>query len=465
MNGIEDKVDKMIKEKESKAKQSKKEKVSGKNIDKDPKSQEKQKRESISAKNWLKIIIWTLIGIGILGAIVYYIVWPWIANLLGIEIPGWIGWVIQAITIIFFIWFLTWIRVVGPKEHGPKVFFGNLGEDYADPPDPKSSDEKKKKGGTIHGIYKLIYGYCKSGLHIVPRLPGCGIIKIPKTRFELDYAPRLAMSKRTKKKQERFGKQFLLVNAAVYTEFGRDYFSVKNAIERRIPTTEEALLDYTDSLVDSSIREAIGGMDWAEATEKRGREKIEKTTKGNIEDPNSIFSLGGFDEEKTKVVIKTIDLESKELKKALVKPDYQKLQKEGAIYESERIKLETQVIGKIRKQMVSQGFSEEKADEFAHKVYELNVSKDLQKETGMSVVKLIRFESNSALGNTIGEGIAAAGAIAGIMAGETMKSSGSGKSSEKEESSDKKKSKKSEEEESKDRKAGKALIERYSHYS
>lgn len=438
MNGIEDKVDKMIREKESKVKQNNQEKASGGNIEKNPKGQEEQKEESISVKNWAKIILWTLIGIVILSAIVYYVVWPWISSILGIEIPVWIGWVFQVIAVVFLIWLLTWIRIVGPKEHGIKSFLGSLGEDYVD------------KKGKAHGIYRLIYGYCKSGVHIVPRLPGgCGIIKIPKTRFELNPKPRVTVSKRTEKNNEKYGKQFLLSEIAIYTEFGRDYESVKNAIERETPTAQEALTDFSDSLIDDSNREAIGSMDWAKATEKEGRIELRETVKRNIDDPNSVFTLGGLNTKRTTVAVKMVDLEDKNLKKAMVQPDFERFQQEGAVHEAQRVKIEAQVIGEIRKEIVAKGFTEINADKIAHDIYELQVSKDLQVDTGMQVVKLIRFQSNSSLGSTIGEGVAAAGAVAGIMAGETMKSSG--KSSEKEESSDKKKSKDSEKNEAADR--------------
>lgn len=460
---IEDEIDRMKGKKEPEVKEKKQEKTSSERVrsieknpkdqeEKNPKDQEAQKEESISKKSWTKIILWTLIGIGILCAIVYYVIWPWIANLLGIEIPGW---VFQVIVIVFFIWFLTWIRIVNPQEHGLKVFFGNLGEEYADKPKPDDPDPDKKKGGKIRGIYKLIYGYCKSGLHIVPRLPGCGIIKMPTQIFELSPEPRLVISKRTEKNGERYGKQFLLTELSVYTQFGRDYWSLVQAVKGKIPDNQEGLTKLADSLIDSSMRDAAGDMDWATATEKNGRDKIGSTIIANIRDPNSVFTLGGLDTEKAKVAVRAIDLENKALKKAMAMPDYEKFQREGAEYEAARIKIETQVLGEIRKELSAKGFSEANVDKIAHDIYELQITRDLQEETGMQVVKLIRFQSNSALGSTIGEGAAAAGAVAGIMAGETMKSGGK--------SSEKKKEEK--EDESEDRKAGKALIERYSRYS
>ena len=303
---------------------------------------------------------------------------------------------LSAVALIAFI--IYSILSVGPDEIGIKILFGKITDEL-----------------------------CDSGLHLVPKLPQCYIAKIPKTRFELGYAPRLVISKRgewgPEEDRQKFGKQLLLITATIYTEFGREIDDVKAVIEKKIPTTEEGLIKVTDSLVDSAFRDAGGSMTWGEATEIEGREKIRQTVKEVIGGDNSYFRLGGFNLEKTDIVLRVVDLQSETLKKAMAEPDIERFQAEGAEYEAERLLRETEVLGKIKTALTKKGFSNEKAQEIAHNIYELQVSADVQRETGMEAVKLVRFQTGNS-GNTIAAAIAEAltafGAARGLLEGRSL---------------------------------------------
>ena len=306
--------------------------------------------------------------------------------------------VIVALAFLTAIWLATWIRMVDKKHIAAVIFF------------------------------EKIVGYRDSGPCLVPRLPHCGLVKIPKTRLKLNFDPRLAISKKGKEgkgeNEEEFGKQMIVVDAVIYTEFDRNFQSVKNAIERGTPTTEEGLRDYVVGEIDSAFREAIGSMTWGIATEKDGRAKILDIVNERITGANSPFKLGGLNTDKTDVALRVVDLEDKDLKKAISQPDKEKLFAQGAKYEARRLQRETEVVGTIRKKLVEGGFDPMNADQIAHSIYELQVTKGLQVDTGKEVVKLIRFQTSSggsAIAGNIAEALVAGSAAQQIIAGSAGK--------------------------------------------
>lgn len=247
-------------------------------------------------------------------------------------------------------------------------------------------------------------GLCESGLTWRVKAPHCGIHLLPKQRFELAYDPRVVISK----KSGKFGKQMLLVAVTVYTEFERKEQEARDAIERGTPTTEGGLIDFTDSTIESGIRLAAGNMSWTKATEKDGREEIKNIIGAVIKEKNSVFKLGGLNTVNTDVRVRTVDLESQELKRAIAQPDIERLLSQGAVFEAERITQETKVVGEIRKMLIEAGFPDSsETGELAHSVWELQVTNDLQRETKMSVVRLIRFQGTNSVPSFINEAMAA----------------------------------------------------------
>jgi len=359
--------------------------------EKEEKKTEKSEEGRPTLWNLTKAYSLTILAV-IVAITAFYALVSWVISIPSlIETPE--GLAQLLIAGIFMSWLLSCLRVVDRYDQGNKFFFGKMGEEYVN-----------KETGKVCGIMRLFYGYCGSGLHLVLRLPFCGIAKITKERLRLDFAPRVTISKKTVLDNgEKFGKQFLMIDGGVYTEFKRDFWGMKNAIERKTPTTEEGLVGLTDILIDSAYREAIGSMDWGTATEKEGRDVIAGTVQERIENSNSIFSLGGLDIDKTTVGIKVVDLQSEDLKKSIVRPDVERFQEEGAVYEAGRIRKEAEVIGEIRETLKAKGFSEGNIDKIAHDVYELQVSKDLQKETRIPVVKIIRWEGSSGVASLMGQ--------------------------------------------------------------
>lgn len=292
--------------------------------------------------------------------------------------------------VIILVLAISMVWTVKKDEVGNKFFFEKMGGKITTDAEGKETLEEEPGG--------LLYGFCDSGIHLVPHfLPDCGIVTIPKKRFELDYPARLMISEKTEGLEEIYGKQFLLVDTVIYTEFNRNFLAVKQVVERNVPTDEQRLMKFTDGLVDSAFREAIGKIDWGKATAAVGRDIIRQEVEDRIKDPKSIFSLGGLNVQKTAIAIKAVDLESKELKKAIAQLDVEKFQRQAAIYEADRTKIEANAINEIRKALIDQGgFPPEKANDIAPYIYELQVSKDLQLDSGREVVKLIRFETGKA---------------------------------------------------------------------
>ncbi|MFH1657653.1 MAG: hypothetical protein ABH919_04265 [bacterium] len=280
---------------------------------------------------------------------------------------------------LFIAWVLLGFRVVKKDEMGVKVFFGKIGEEkLVDHPNP-----------IIRLILSFIYGFCDSGLHWAPRLPGCSISTIPKKRFELDYKERLVISKADTDKS-LLGKQLLLIDTAVYMEFGRDFKSVKWALERGAPTEEQELLDKTNSIIDDAIRAAVGEMNWILATEKVGREKIGEEVLKRLTDEKSFLALIGINIGEIEVAIKSVNLKSEELKKSIAGLEIERIQEQSAGMEAGRMQKEVEVAGKIRKTLADSGMSPDVADQATVSLIELNTAKDLHQERG-DVLKVIRF--------------------------------------------------------------------------
>ena len=323
------------------------------------------------------------------------------------------------ILFLFLLGIIAGIRIISPTEKGLRIFFG-----------------------------RILPGVCESGLNWMVRLPHCGIIRITKERFKLDYAPRVVISKMGKRGGDKYEKQFLIVNVVIYTEFGGEFESLKNAaegetpkigefeslknaIERKTPKTAEGLKEYTDGLIDSALRQACGSMDWAKATEEKGRDIIKNTLKDRINNPSSIFQLGGLNAGKTEVAIKTVDIQSEELKKAMTRPDIQRLQKKGAVDEAGRVKITTEVLGDIGTSLIKKEFPPEIAYPAALSIYELQRMKDLMTETGKDAFKVIRFETGDKTGNL--NSFLAQGVAAFMTAIESIKEKPKEKPKEKEE--------------------------------
>jgi len=281
--------------------------------------------------------------------------------------------------------------------------------------------------------FEKMYDFCGSGLCRVPRLPHCGLVKIPKTRLKLDYDPRLVISKKGEWEGEEYKKQFLTIDATVYTEFKRDFDGIKSAVERGTPISEEELKNYTDGMIDSALRTALGEFNWGKATETEGRDAIKNVVGKRIEDENSVFQLGGLNIGKTEIALKVVDLESKELKEAFAEPDRQRLQAQGAVYEAERLKTETEIVGDIWDVLVKRGIPPERATPMAHSIYELQVSKDLQAQTGQDVIKVIRFETEDAMSGVLAKASALLPFAQKLLGGEAKKEEGEKKKSPEEE--------------------------------
>lgn len=316
------------------------------------------------------------------------------------EILGIIGVALGLAIGLFVVWLLLGIRIVRPNQMGNKIFFGKIGE-----AEPK-------------GFWrKLIFGFCDSGLHWAPFLSGCGIIRIPKDRFELSYPPKVVISMAEDSQNEGgtksfLGKQFLLVEVGIYVEFRRGYIAVKQAIERGSPTTKDGIIDVTDSIVNDAVREAIGSMGWSEATEISGRKKIGEKVLARLKNTeNGFLGLMGFDTDKIEVAIGSVNLENKALKEAIADLEKERIQEQSAVLEARRMKTEVDVVGDIRKGLEEKGMSADMADQTAASLYELNVAKDLHIEKG-GVLKIIRFGS----GVTGKESSSIAKTIAEIMA-------------------------------------------------
>jgi hypothetical protein len=298
------------------------------------------------------------------------------------------GWVVKTIEMVLLIailaWYFSGYQLVPRNQIGIKYWFQTMVPEGMNPEDIGNATLFSR------------YGFCKSGLQWVARLPGCGIHKIPKTRFNVGYDPRAVISKKTTgtgSDQENYGKQMIIVSGTIYCEFGKNAASVIKAVERGTPVTEEGLKDKTDDLIDDAFRTAIGGMDWSRATEAAGRKEIADNVKGSTQDANSYFSLGGINTDNIDVRIRATDLQSEELKKAMAKPDIERIEAAGAQYEAQRVLREASIIAQIRESLVKAGFAGD-VDEISHKVFELQTAKDLQLESKMSVVRLVRFQTD-----------------------------------------------------------------------
>ncbi len=284
----------------------------------------------------------------------------------------------------FVFWLILWVRIVPRDKVGIALFFE-----------------------------KPLF-FCGSGPHILPWIFKLSYIHLlPKTRFELSYQPRIVISKSGKwgkEKGQKSGKQFLIVVCTVYTEFARNFGALVNVIERGVPTDQTGLTDYTDSLIDSSLRLSMGDMTWVQATEKDGREVIENGLNDQIKKENSLFMLSGFNTRKTEIALKTVDLQSEDLKAALVQPDKQRLQAAGAPYEAERAAVEAETILKIREKMREAGIPKDKVNELAVEAFKIQTAKDVSMETGTDAFRVIKFETipgSSSLSSLIAEGAAA----------------------------------------------------------
>ena len=275
-----------------------------------------------------------------------------------------------AVTVLLWIWVLTWIRVVPKNQMGAAVALG-----------------------------KILY-FCNSGPHFLIRFPGVYIKKVPKTRFNLDFPPRAIISMGKEEEGISYGKQMLLVSCSLYTEFSRNFEAMRAIIERDIAVTPEKVTGFVDGIIDASIRLAIGGLSWKTATEEKGRKEIEKTIRRQIK---AEFELDGFNVggKETDVWIKTIDLESTELKAALVEPDRQRLQTDGAVFEAQRVEREAKVLGNLRRFFMEVGIDPSEANRLANSAFELQTTKDLAKETGQDALRIVRFQTGSGSGEDI----------------------------------------------------------------
>jgi hypothetical protein len=292
------------------------------------------------------------------------------------------------------IWFASGFGFVPRNEFGAKYFFEKM------LPEGKTAEQVGKAS-----LFSL-FGFCESGLYWTPRLPRCGIHRLPKARFELQYPTRTVISKEISDeddKTQRFGKQVLSVDGTIYCEFEKTLKAAIMAIERKMPITEEGLLAKTDGLIDDALRAAIGGMPWFEATEFEGREKIRKSVMESVKDQNSYFALGGINLGTIDVNIRKAVPESTKLKEAMTQPDIERYLALSSRHEAQRVLTEASVLAGIRKALLDKGFSPEKVDEIAHSVYELQVASDLQRETGKPVVRLTRFEGGDTLAPLIGK--------------------------------------------------------------
>jgi hypothetical protein len=411
-----------------------------------------RKKKRRSFKSTLIFVVFFTIG----AAIFCYIIWPWIKvpnkNIPNINFPdnnipipgvGIFNPLIDNIAIIavfilvalFVIWLLSGIRIVKPDEQGNKIFFGGMGKyDYPKIEaikNPETGETSYRDTGVYpKGFLRLLYGYCNSGLHYVLRLPYCGIAKIPKKMFQIDYKPRITLSKDTDGNKN---KQILSTQVYAYLQFGRDYNSVKNIIEKKIPTDLDGLEETTDGIVDDGVGVAIGSLDWRVATTDEGRNKIKACLTDRFIQENEKMKV--FDNATITAGVKVVELTSEELKKSLASLESERIDSESAVFEAKRTEIVTGVLGKIRRELRWQGFNAKDAARMAHNIYELQTSSDLQRETRMPIVKLIRWQG----GET-----SMPGAIAQIMTSAeigreiqsdktTTKSEGSGKEKTQEE--------------------------------
>lgn len=297
----------------------------------------------------------------ILGGITFFSV----ISLFGWFFPILLSWIATIFLIIFPIWLILSINIVGPKEMAVKVYLG------------------------------IPIGACDSGFRFVPFLPGLHFYleRYPQKMYNLDYPAREVISMAGEYKGEgenetkHYGTQILKVDAMVYLRFPRpskknDREKLIEILKSHIPIEDKGLTDWTEESVVGAIRAAIGGMTWKEAIEDI--KKVKEETDQIFKRADGALLQAGFLEEDLKIVIKEVRLPSK-LEAALPKVDEARIEAEAAPFEAQQRAKET--IGSVVQMM-----AEVRGQSVAEIQKEINGSKELREEFMKRCDDLIRRE-------------------------------------------------------------------------
>jgi len=206
-----------------------------------------------------------------------------------------------SIVLVIFMWVIKSIKIIGPKEMAVLVFLGKP------------------------------ITFCDSGIHFVPFLLS-SLVKVPKKMYNLDYPAKEVITKEGTYKGVKYGVQVLKVDSVAYVNFPRDKNLIK-IIESDVPTETEGLMDWTEEAVVGALRLVLGRKTWKEATEEI--DEARKKTEEIFKKEDGALIKAGFKADGLRLTIKEIKL-PKELEKALIKVDQERLKSDAASFVAKR---------------------------------------------------------------------------------------------------------------------------------
>lgn len=183
-----------------------------------------------------------------------------------------------AILVILAIYFILWIKYVGPEEMGEKVILGRP------------------------------VAFVDSGFHLVPFFFGCYLKKFPKTLFRLNIRARTAITDDGIYQGKEYGKVTIKVDSVVYLRLPNTHEGLKRIFEQKIPTTAESLLEFFQEEIVGAQRAVIGKATWPYVVEER--KAIADAVEGILKDPSSSLKQAGFGDDDIVYTIEEINLPS-----------------------------------------------------------------------------------------------------------------------------------------------------------
>jgi len=174
-----------------------------------------------------------------------------------------------------------------------------------------------------------------SGMYHVPWFFRTGVKKFPKTLFNLNYRKRKVVTDDGKYKGKNYGSVAVEADAVAYVPFPQDDNLIDIA-EQRIPIDEKGLLNWTEEAVISSIRLALGGRTWKEATVAGPFEEIRQVANERFTSKDGILVKAGFRSEDLRLAVEEIELPG-DLEKALLEVDKARLARDAAVYKADEI--------------------------------------------------------------------------------------------------------------------------------
>ncbi len=198
--------------------------------------------------------------------------------------------------VVFLIWIIKCIWLVGPAEMAVKVILG-----------------KGKK-------------FCDSGFRLVAWFFGCFLKKYPKRIYNLDFPAKKVITKAGKFEGKEYGSEEIGVDAVAYVNFPQSKRLI-TILESQVPTDEQGLLKFVDDSVVAAFRVVGGEMTWRELIQnmKVVKDEANKVFKA----ADGVLLRAGFEAKNLDLVIKEIKLPGR-LAEALLLPDVERLRVDAA---------------------------------------------------------------------------------------------------------------------------------------